>query len=107
MDNRMSKRSSSRNRPSPTSPQRSAGWPLAALIAGAVLLAAVVWLAWPRPSAAPELQGAPRLKVDRDRADLGPVKLGSWVEVKYLLTNSRDQPIRLTQTPYVEVVEGC
>src|SRR6185369_2772360 len=100
MDNCMSKRSSSRNQPSPTSRRRSAGWQLTALIAGAVLLAAVAWLAWPRPTAAPEVRGAPRLKLDRDRVDLGPVKLGTWVEVKYQLTNSGDQVLRLTQAPY-------
>jgi hypothetical protein len=85
--------------------QASLTWGI--LAAGLLLLAAVVWWAWPRPAAAPEVRGSPRLKLDRDRVDLGPVKLGSWVEVKYQLTNSGDQPLRLTQAPYVEVVEGC
>ena len=107
MDNCMSKRSALRNQPSPTATRRSAGWQLAAWIAGAVLLASGVWLAWPRPTAAPEVRGAQRLTVDRDWVDLGPVKLGSWVEIKYLLTNSGGQPLRLTEAPFVEVVEGC
>jgi hypothetical protein len=107
MDNRMSKRITARRRPNPLLARRSAGWPLAAWVAGALLLAAVVWLSWPRSATAPKVQGAPRLMVDRHRVDLGPVKLGSWVEVKYRLTNSGDQPLRLTQAPYVEVMEGC
>jgi hypothetical protein len=87
--------------------QRASPTSVVLIAAGLLLLAAVVWSAWPRPAAAPEVRGAPRLKVDRDRVDLGRVKLGSWVEVKYQLTNSGDQPLRLTQAPYVEVVEGC
>jgi hypothetical protein len=103
----MSKRISARNRPNPPLRRRYAGWPLAVLVAGALLLPTIVWLAWPRSTTAPEVQGAPRLRVDRDRIDLGPVKLGTWVEVKYQVTNSGDQPLWLTQDPFVEVVEGC
>ena len=104
----MTKRRTMRPQPHPKWLPRQASLTLGILAAaGLLLLAAVVWSAWPRPAAAPEVRGSPRLKLDRDRVDLGPVKLGSWVEVKYRLTNSGDQPLRLTEEPYVEVVEGC
>ena len=78
MDPCMNKRSSARKRPSLTLPRRSAGWLLESLIAGALSLSAVARLAWPRPTPTPEMRAAPRMKVDRDRVDLGSVKLGSW-----------------------------
>jgi len=57
--------------------------------------------------AAVEVAGQPRLKVDRQAIDLGDVPLGQVVEVAFVLTNVGDQPLRLTESPYVEVVEGC
>lgn len=57
--------------------------------------------------AAVEVTGQPRLKVDRQAIDLGEVPLGQVVEVAFVLTNVGDQPLQITQAPYVEVVEGC
>lgn len=57
--------------------------------------------------AAIEVTGEPRLRVDRPAIDLGDVPLGQVVEVAFVLTNVGDQPLRLTEAPYVEVVEGC
>jgi cell division septal protein FtsQ len=54
-----------------------------------------------------EVQGTPSLKVDQEKVDLGDRKLGSTVKVSFLLTNVGDQPLRFTEQPYVEVVEGC
>jgi hypothetical protein len=54
-----------------------------------------------------EVQGAPRLKVNQSKVDLGNVPLGQTVEVSFQVSNAGDQPLRLAQTPYVEVVEGC
>ena len=54
-----------------------------------------------------EVTGQPSLEVDRQAIDLGDVPLGQVVEVAFVLTNVGDQPLQLTQAPYVEVVEGC
>jgi Lon protease-like protein len=57
--------------------------------------------------AAIEVSGQPRLRVDRELIDLGDVRLGQAVEVAFVLTNVGDQPLRVTDAPYAEVVEGC
>jgi uncharacterized protein (DUF58 family) len=54
-----------------------------------------------------DVNGAPRLKVDRAKVDLGDVRLGEWVEVKFTLTNVGDQPLRFSEEPYVELAAGC
>jgi len=54
-----------------------------------------------------EVTGQARLKVDRESIDLGDIRLGQTVETAFVLTNVGDQPLRVTQAPYVEVVEGC
>jgi hypothetical protein len=56
---------------------------------------------------APEVSGAPALKVDKEKVDLGNVKLGQTVSVSFDVTNVGDQPLRFKERPYVEVVEGC
>jgi hypothetical protein len=57
--------------------------------------------------AAIEVTGQSRLKVDREVVDLGEVALGRPVEAAFILTNVGDQPLRVTEPPYAEVVEGC
>ena len=59
------------------------------------------------PKAAIEVTGQPRLKVDREAVDLGEIALGTPVKVAFVLTNVGDQPLRITEAPYAEVVEGC
>jgi len=54
-----------------------------------------------------EVQGTPSLKVDRERLDFGEVKLGTWVEAAFTLTNVGDKPLRFTDEPYIEVAAGC
>jgi len=54
-----------------------------------------------------EVTGSSSLKVDKEKVDLGDVKLGQWVEVSFQLTNVGEQQLRFTEKPYVEVVEGC
>lgn len=85
-------------------------WPIVLLVVAAALmvLAATVVIARPiQPTAAIEVSGSPRLRVDRERVDLGVVKLGQTVQVDFKLTNVGDQPLTFTEPPYVEVVEGC
>jgi hypothetical protein len=80
------------------------------LFAGGVLLVigAVFALNKPsQPKAAIEVSGTPSLKVDREKVDLGNVKLGQTVDVKFTIMNVGDQTLRLSKAPYIEVLEGC
>lgn len=60
-----------------------------------------------KPSIEPQVSGAPALAVDQEQIDFGDVKLGEWVEASFLLTNVGDQPLRILEKPYIEVMEGC
>ena len=98
--------------PKPRRPEPKPPPPLIPMLlvgAGVVLLGVIVWigLGGSARSTAIEVSGAPRLKADRQLVDLGNVKLGTSVEVSFALSNVGDQPLRLTEAPYVEVVEGC
>lgn len=81
------------------------------MIAGGALLLAVPVFVFilnrPAPPAAIEVTGAPSLKVDQEKIDLGEVRLGKTVNVSFKLTNVGDQPLIIEENPYVEVVEGC
>ena len=84
--------------------------PMLLLVAGGALLIIGAFFAFRKPSvpkAVIEVNGAPSLKVDKQRVDLGQVKLGQTVEVKFTMTNVGDQPLRFSKTPYVEVLKGC
>ena len=77
---------------------------------GGLLLVGLAFLALrdkPTPGAAIEVTGAPSLKVDKEKVDLGDVKLGKTVEVSFQLTNVGDETLRFEEQPYIEVMEGC
>ena len=77
---------------------------------GLVILLAAAWVivnSKPTPKAAIQVQGSPSLKVDKENVDLGQVRLGNTVDVAFTLTNVGSQPLTLSESPYVEVVEGC
>ncbi len=61
----------------------------------------------PQTLTAIAVQGAPSLKVDKEKVDLGKVSLGQTVQVSFQVTNVGDQPLRFSAQPYIEVVEGC
>jgi len=81
------------------------------LVLGGVGLVAVALFTFLGGNAAPkapiEVAGAPSLKVDKDKVDLGNEKLGQTVQVSFELTNVGDQTLRFSKAPYVEVKEGC
>jgi hypothetical protein len=88
--------------------KKTASWPLWLALAGMVILAAGVALAVKGGSkSAPGVTGAPALAVDQQRIDYGEVKLGSVITTRVQVTNVGDQPLRFTDNPYVELVEGC
>jgi len=85
-------------------------WPMLLLFAGGLLLVIGAIFVFRKPSeskAAIEVSGTPSLKVDQQKVDLGNVKLGQTVEVKFTLMNVGDQILRFDKAPYIEVVEGC
>lgn len=90
--------------------KRKQSWPMVLFFAGGLLLVIGAVFALKKPNeskAAIEVAGAPSLKVDRQKVDLGNVKLGQTVEVKFKLMNVGDQTLRFTKAPYIEVLEGC
>ncbi len=86
---------------------------LVAVVAGIVLLGGAALAFWqnngsqPRAAFTPEALGAPRVKADRQKVDLGDVKLGQVVQVSFEITNTGDQTLRFVNDPFVEVVAGC
>jgi hypothetical protein len=60
-----------------------------------------------KPRASIEVAGSPSLKVDKEKVDLGAVKLGQTVKVDFELANVGDETLRFTKPPTVEVKEGC
>jgi hypothetical protein len=79
-------------------------------LAGVLLVVLAVSLAVRRPATSdftPEVQGSSSLKADREKVDLGDVRLGETVQVSFELTNAGDRILRFARDPYIEVVEGC
>ena len=90
--------------------KQNSKWLPALIALGGLLLIGLAFLALrdkPAPEADIEVTGAPSLKVDKEKIDLGDVKLGQTVEVSFRLTNVGDKPLRFSEQPFVEVVEGC
>jgi hypothetical protein len=76
----------------------------------AVLVGLATWYFYPRQSvlsAAAQYNGGPRLAVDKDLIDFGPVRFEKIVQARFLLRNVGDQPLQIVANPPVEVVEGC
>lgn len=85
-------------------------WLPVLLALGGVLLLSLAFLAFrkdPAPKAAIEVIGAPILKVDQEKVDLGDMKFNQPAQVSFQLTNVGDQTLRFIKDPYIEVVEGC
>lgn len=92
--------------------ERRRRWlPLALMTAGVVVLAGAFWaILGSRGTGRQvpiEVTGAPRLKADQQRVDLGDIRLGRTVEVSFQLANVGDQTLTFAEAPYVTVAEGC
>lgn len=83
--------------------------PLFFVIGGAVILLFAAFFAFQKKTTpfTPEVSGGPGLKTNKEKVDLGDVKLGNPVEVSFTITNVGDQPLRFLEKPYVEIKEGC
>ena len=82
------------------------------VLGGMVLVATALFALWksshPEPASVPvEVKGQPSLKVDQDRMDFGNVKLGQTVTASFTISNAGDQTLRITNKPYIQVLEGC
>jgi hypothetical protein len=79
-------------------------------LVGIAVLALAVLLVLKIPSAQKvpvETAGVPRLKVFQERLDLGTIKLGTTVPVRFEIANVGDRVLQFTNSPYLEVVKGC
>lgn len=102
--------SSKAKRPQPRRAATPAAWLPGLLMVGGLLVLGVAAAALLWPSAPPaeiQVNGAPRLTVDREKVDLGDVPLGKTVSVTFELANVGDQPLRFKEPPYVTVAAGC
>lgn len=83
--------------------------PLIMALAGAAVLIVAAFFAFQKRADpfTPEVTGSPSLKVDKEKVDLGDVKLGQTVEVSFEVKNMGDQPLKFTKLPFIEVKEGC
>jgi hypothetical protein len=86
--------------------------PLLLVLGGIVLLAGALLAVWkagqPNAAQAPIVfKGAPSLKVDQDKIDLGDLPLGQTVSVSFQLANVGDETLRFSDKPFIEVLEGC
>jgi len=54
-----------------------------------------------------QVQGQAAIRVDRQEINFGDVKLNVQKTFTITVTNVGDQPLRFTEAPYIEVVEGC
>lgn len=78
--------------------------PMILLGLGAVLLVGLtLFLGWQNSSA----RGTPSLVVDQKLIDYGNLKDYTEKRFTITLTNAGTGTLRLKETPYVEVVEGC
>ena len=85
-------------------------WPLVLLLGGSLLLVLGAVFAFSqasKPNASIEVTGAPGLKVDQEKIELGDVKLGTTVEASFQLTNVGDRTLAFSKAPFIEVKEGC
>jgi hypothetical protein len=54
-----------------------------------------------------EVEGRPVIKVDQELIDYGYRKWNTNLTFDIKVTNVGDQTLRFSETPYVEVLEGC
>jgi hypothetical protein len=85
-------------------------WLIILLFGGGVLLLIGVFFVFNKPSQSGGADSgavSPGLKVDKEKVDLGDVKLGQTVMVSFQLTNQGNKTLKFTKAPYIEVLEGC
>jgi hypothetical protein len=77
---------------------------------GALVVAAGLLLATRKGSPSdyvPEYTGGPRIDLGQEVYDYGYVELNTVITTDVEISNVGDQPLRITDTPQVQVLEGC
>lgn len=90
--------------------RRSFPWPLAAFGAGLLILAAVLFArnaGQPASATAASGPGGGKISADPAKLDYGYVPFGNEKSIRIRVTNAGNGPLRFTDQPYIEVVEGC
>jgi hypothetical protein len=54
-----------------------------------------------------EVRGQPSLRADPQAIDFGVVPLDTPKTFSFALTNVGDETLRISQDPYIEILEGC
>ena len=83
---------------------------LSGMIGLALVVGVAAWSFLQRPAStsfAAQSARGPRLAVDKELIDFGPVQFERMVSARFRLQNVGDQVLRLTVDPRVEAVEGC
>jgi len=94
----------------PLAKQKKSLLPLWLMLSGLALILIAVWAIMSssaQTKANIEVNGEPRLRVDKTVIDHGDVKLGTLIRDDIRVTNVGDQPLRFAEVPYIEVLEGC
>ena len=109
----MSKKSQRKKKGKKRQPSRQFPWLWLALGGVAVLVVGLLALQpWSgdgdeSPPVTPQVFGSPRLQVDRTTVDEGYVKYDVPVRSTFRLRNVGDQPLKILETPRVELAQGC
>ncbi len=90
---------------------RQLPWLLLAVGGFAILVVGILAVAQPwsgdEPPADSQVGGSPRLAVDQTTIDEGYIKYNVPIRTTFRLSNVGDQPLKIVDTPQVELVEGC
>jgi len=83
--------------------------PFLLILAGMLILVGALFFVFHKPTTAysPTVTGKPSLEVDKEKIDLGKMKLGDTAFASFELKNVGDQVLQFTQAPTIQVVEGC
>jgi hypothetical protein len=82
------------------------------IVGGLLIITAGVMITWDAWSSRADsslvaVGGQPSLVVDQELIDYGDVKLNTNLTFDLVVTNVGDQPLKISEAPYVEVKEGC
>jgi hypothetical protein len=95
-----------RQRPGTAAPLKK--WlPLIIVVALSVIGAAAIIIGNGAAAVDPEVTGAPAIEIEQTVFDLGELHFNQIAQVTYQIKNVGDQPLRILETPTVQVVEGC
>jgi hypothetical protein len=82
--------------------------PLIVLIVGLLVIGgALIIIGDGGSTVAPKVTGAPAIEVGQSFYDLGDMHFNQIAGVSYQIRNVGDQPLRILETPRVQVIEGC